>query len=178
MVNDPFSSFLGKPIFPKSDEFPENFRTALDPLPPAPFSEKNVAIFFQTGPNRTKFATKFFRSEMTPPFFWRFSGKSWPKLAFLKQKKTQRNFLDRKWPPPLFRKFSGNSSLFVNLGFPKFCVHETNCASMVWRGTTMMTVEPILGGIIKFSVKAKQSLPAKTSQSFNFWLSTFGHEEA
>ena len=32
----------------------------------------------------------------------------------------------------------------------------------------MMTVEPILGGKIKFSVKAKQSLPAKTSQSLTF----------
>ena len=42
---------------------------------------------------------------MTPPLFWRFSGKSWPKLAFLKQKKTQRNFLDRKWPPPPFGNF-------------------------------------------------------------------------
>ena len=35
---------------------------------PAPFSEKMLRFFFKTGPNRTN--------------FWRFSGKSWPKLAF------------------------------------------------------------------------------------------------
>ena len=34
----------GKPVSTKTDEFPENFRTAFD-LPPAPFSEKNIAIF-------------------------------------------------------------------------------------------------------------------------------------
>ena len=36
------------------------------------------------------------------------------------QKKLQWNFLDRKWPPPSpFRKFSGNSSILVETGFPK-----------------------------------------------------------
>ena len=35
---------LGKPVYTKMDEFPENFRTAFDP-PPAPFLEKNIAIF-------------------------------------------------------------------------------------------------------------------------------------
>ena len=89
----------GSPYFPKAMNFRKISERPLTP-PPAPFSEKNVAIFFQTGPNRTKFATKFFRSEITSPPFWRFSGKSWPKLAFLKQKKTQRIFLDRKWSPP------------------------------------------------------------------------------
>ena len=77
--------------------------------PPRPFFGKKYCDFFskpdQTAPNLQR---NFFRSEMTPPLFDVFSGKSWPKLAFLKQKKTQRNFLDRKWPPPLseiFRKF-------------------------------------------------------------------------
>ena len=36
-------SSLGKPVHTKTDEFPENFQTASDP--PAPFSEKNIAIF-------------------------------------------------------------------------------------------------------------------------------------
>ena len=39
-----FHSALGKPVSPKTDEFPENFRTAFDP-PPAPFSENFIAIF-------------------------------------------------------------------------------------------------------------------------------------
>ena len=48
----------------------------------------------------------------------------------------------------------------------------------------MMTVEPAVGGItgqcsrIIFSIKdQKNSLPAKSSQSSNFWSSTFRHEE-
>ena len=37
---------LGKPVSTKTDEFPENFPTAFGPPPPpAPFSEKNIAIF-------------------------------------------------------------------------------------------------------------------------------------
>ena len=73
---------LGKPIYGKTDEFPEKFPNGLWPPPPPLFRKKMLRFFFQTGPNCTKFATKFFRSEMTPPLFWRFSGKSWPKLAF------------------------------------------------------------------------------------------------
>ena len=77
--------------------------------PPAPFSENILQFFLQTGCTSTKFAMKFFRSEMTPPLFEAFSGNSWPKLPFLKQKKLQWNFLDRKWPPhplsEIFRKF-------------------------------------------------------------------------
>ena len=51
----------GKPVYTKTDEFPENFRTASDP--PAPFSEKILQFFPQTGCTSTKFAMKFFRSE-------------------------------------------------------------------------------------------------------------------
>ena len=93
---------------PDSNEFPENFRTAFGPPPPAPFSEKILWFFPQTGCTSTKFAMKFFRSEMTPPLFWSFSGNSWQKKPFQMQKKLQWNCLDRKWPPPLseiFRKF-------------------------------------------------------------------------
>ena len=36
---------LGKPVSPDSNEFPENFRTAFEPPPPAPFSENFIAIF-------------------------------------------------------------------------------------------------------------------------------------
>ena len=56
---------LGKPVSTKTDEFPENFRTAFDP-PSAPFSENYIAIFPQTGCAGTEFAMKFFRSEMIP----------------------------------------------------------------------------------------------------------------
>ena len=75
-----------------------NFRKiSKRPLTPAPFSEKILRFFPQTGCTSTKFAMKFFRSEMTPPLFEAFSGNSWPKLPFLKQKKLQWNFLDRKF---------------------------------------------------------------------------------
>ena len=59
---------LEKPVSTKTNEFLENFRTAFDPPPPL-FRKKILQFFSQTGPNRTKFATKFFRSEMTPPLF-------------------------------------------------------------------------------------------------------------
>ena len=53
----------GKPVSAKTDEFLENFRTAFyPPPPPAPFLEKNIAIF---------------------------SANSLPKLPFLMQKKLQ-----------------------------------------------------------------------------------------
>ena len=42
----PINEHLGKPVVSEMDEFPENFRTAFDPHPPpAPFLEKNIAIF-------------------------------------------------------------------------------------------------------------------------------------
>ena len=60
-------SALGKPVYTNIDEFPENFRTAFDPPPPGLFREKILRFFPKTGPNRTKFATIFLGSEMTPP---------------------------------------------------------------------------------------------------------------
>ena len=75
---------------PKTDEFPENFRTAFAP-PPRPFFEKFHCDFFRkfitkiTVSNAKKIAMKFFGSEMTPPF----------------------------------RKFSGNSFESGDTGFPK-----------------------------------------------------------
>ena len=63
---------LGKPVSTKTDEFPENFRTAFAP-PPRPFFGKFHCDFFRkfitkiTVSNAKKIAMKFFRSEMTPP---------------------------------------------------------------------------------------------------------------
>ena len=57
---------------PKTDEFPENFRTAFAP-PPRPFFGKFHCDFFRkfitkiTVSNAKKIAMKFFGSEMTPP---------------------------------------------------------------------------------------------------------------
>ena len=113
----PYFSFmydchLGTPVRSIIDEFLEKFQTAFDP--PPPFFGKNVAIFSKVMTTSTEFATKFFGSEMTPPLFQSFSGNSWPKVQFLMQKKLQRNFLDRKWPPlpplELFQKFIDNGS--------------------------------------------------------------------
>ena len=38
---------LGKPVSTKTDEFLENFRTAFDPPPPAPFSGKFYVFFYE-----------------------------------------------------------------------------------------------------------------------------------
>ena len=65
---------------------------------------------------------KFPNGLWPPPFSENFiaifSANSLPKLPFLMQKKLQWNFLDRKWPPPPFRKFSGNSFESGETGFP------------------------------------------------------------
>ena len=76
------------------------------PIPTVPFLGKNVAIF----------STKFFRSEMTLP----------KQFLCLIPKVLQRNFLDQKMPPHLW-KFSGNSSILVETGFP-----YKNCCFNVW----------------------------------------------
>ena len=70
--------------------------------PPTPFSEKSIAIFPQTGCTSTKFAMKFFRSEMTPPFSKLFSGNSWPKLP--KAKKIAMKFFVSEMTFVLFDK--------------------------------------------------------------------------
>ena len=72
-------SSLGKPWCSIIDEFLEKFQTAFDP-PPRAFFGKNVAIFCYKN-------------------FW--NGNDPPKLASQMLKILQRNFLDRKWPPPL-----------------------------------------------------------------------------
>ena len=61
----------------KMDEFSENFRTAFDPPPPpAPFSGKMLRFFQKFMTTSTEFATKFFRSEMTPPLI----SENFPKI--------------------------------------------------------------------------------------------------
>ena len=64
--------------------------------------QKPCCAFFREA---RKFATKFIRIGVTPPL----------SPSNYREKKPQRNFLDRKWPPPPppLRKFSKNSS---NLG--------------------------------------------------------------
>ena len=112
----------GSLYFQKAMNFRKIFERPLTP-PPAPFSEKNVAIFFQTGPNRTKFATKFFRSEMTPSLYDVFPENHDQNWRFFSKKKRNEIFWIGNDPPPLpppppFRKLSANSSVLVNRGFP------------------------------------------------------------
>ena len=59
---------LGTPVRSIIDEFLEKFQTAFEP-PTPPFFGKNVAIFSKVMTTSTEFATKFFGSEMTPPYF-------------------------------------------------------------------------------------------------------------
>ena len=59
----------GSLYIPKPMNFLKISERPLTPPPPPLFWKKILRFFFQTGPNRTKFATKFFRSEMTPPLF-------------------------------------------------------------------------------------------------------------
>ena len=83
------------------DEFLENFRMAFDPPPPL-FRKIILRFFPQTGCAGTKFAMKFFRSEMTPP--------------------------------TPFQKFSGNSSILVETGFPKVGIAITHVGKIVVAG--------------------------------------------
>ena len=74
------SPHLGKPRFTKSDEFPENFRTALDP-PPRPFFGKKCCDFF---PNRTKphqICNEIFQIGNDPPPFLTFFRKIMTKIG-------------------------------------------------------------------------------------------------
>ena len=83
-----------------SGKFPNGLWT------PPPLFQKIILRFFpQTGCAGTKFAMKFFRSEMTSPPFLKFFWKFMTKKAVSNAKKLQWNFLDRKWPPPPFGNF-------------------------------------------------------------------------
>ena len=73
----------------KLDEFSENFQTASDPPPSPPyFRKKMLRLFWEA----RKFATKFIRIGVTPPFFRKFIVFTAPKFP----EKPQRNFSDRK----------------------------------------------------------------------------------
>ena len=95
---------LGKPWCSIIDEFLEKFQTAFGP-PPRAFFGKNVAIFCYKN-------------------FW--NGNDPPKLASQMLKILQRNFLDRKWPPPsligVTNKRKTNTSLKVFFQ-GQFCRH-------------------------------------------------------
>ena len=90
------------------DEFSENFRTAFAPPPPPLFRKISLRFFPQTGCAGTKFAMKFFRSEMTPPFFEVFLEIHDKKSCFKCKKIAMKFFRSEMTPPPLseiFRKF-------------------------------------------------------------------------
>ena len=79
------ASELGKPRFPKSDEFLENFRTALAP-PPRPFFGKKCCDFF---PNRTKphqICNEIFQIGNDPLPFLTFFRKIMTKIGIFKAK--------------------------------------------------------------------------------------------
>ena len=96
--------WLGKPVSTKMDEFPENFRTAFAPPPPPLFRKNSLRFFPQTGCAGTKFAMKFFRSEMTPPFFEVFLEIHDKKSCF-KCKKIAMKFFRSEMTPPPFGNF-------------------------------------------------------------------------
>ena len=84
--------------------------------PPRPFFGKKCCDFFlQSAPN----LQQNFSDRKWPPPFLTFFRKIMTKICVFKAKKNATKFFGSEMTPPPFRKFSGNSSLLGNLGFPK-----------------------------------------------------------